>query len=110
MSTPAKSVLILASTSDIGRAIAHAYAAHGWSLQLAARNLEQLRRDAEDFKIRHQVRVSIYELDVTRHESLVDFSESLSPLPDTAICVVGLLGNQSQCERDLKQAPPARGI
>lgn len=104
MSGFTKTVLILASTSDIGRAIAREYAARGWSLQLAGRDVDQLNRDAEDFKIRYGVPVSVHEFDALRTGSHSQFAERLSPLPDTVISVVGLLGDQFRSETDLNEA------
>ena len=97
-------VLILGATSDIGRAIAHEYAMHGYALKLAARDSTRLNRDAEDLHVRHDVPVSIYEFDALRTGAHERFVDSLHPLPDTAICVVGLLGDQKESERKVEAA------
>ena len=51
--TEKSNVLIVGATSDIGRAIARAFAGAGHPLVLAARRPEALDRDAEDLRLRH---------------------------------------------------------
>ena len=48
MSTQRKTLLVLGATSDIGRAVARAYAGAGWAIQLAARDTAGLARDADE--------------------------------------------------------------
>jgi decaprenylphospho-beta-D-erythro-pentofuranosid-2-ulose 2-reductase len=50
-----KPVLIIGATSSIARSAAHAFAAKGHPLFLAARDEEELSRIATDIKIRYQV-------------------------------------------------------
>ncbi len=93
-------VLILGARSDIGRALARAYAATGRPLILAARNAERLADDANDMRIRHEVDVRIFEcdvLEVARHRFFLD---SLVPFPGTVVSVVGLLGDQIAARHD----------
>ncbi len=52
--------LVLGATSDIGRAIARELAADGWRLQLAARNADQLQREAADIGARSRVSVQTH--------------------------------------------------
>jgi len=99
-----RTVLILGSTSDIGRAIAVRYAMQGWALQLAGRNVNQLYLDSQDLRIRFEIPVSVHEFDAQRRETHKEFVSGLSPLPDTAICVVGLLGDQAGSEINLDEA------
>ena len=94
------SVLIVGAHSDIGRAIARAFARTGRPVILAARKPERLERDAQDLRLRHDVDVKTMEwdvLDMGRHGALID---QLDPLPEIAVSVVGLLGEQSKSETD----------
>lgn len=98
------SVLILGAHSDIGRAIARAFARSGRPLILAARHAERLERDAQDLRIRHDVDVRTVEWDVLdfgRQGALID---GLGPLPDIAVSVVGFMGEQAKSETDAEAA------
>lgn len=97
-----QTVLIIGATSDIARASAHAFAADGASLQLAARNPDALTADAEDLRIRYSVNVETCPLDVL--DAPAAFATTLDPLPDIAICVVGLLGDQASSQDDPRAA------
>jgi decaprenylphospho-beta-D-erythro-pentofuranosid-2-ulose 2-reductase len=94
------SVLILGAHSDIGRALARAYAAAGRDVVLAARQPERLERDAADLRLRHGVAVTVADcdiLDTARHGSLLD---EIGPLPGTVISVVGFMGQQPASEAE----------
>lgn len=105
--TTARSVLILGAASDIGIALAHEYAKAGHSLVLAARNIARFDTDAEDFRIRYGVSVSTVEWDVLSPNGGAADLSAMPNLPDTVICVVGLLGEQAASERD---APTAERV
>ncbi|WP_428246383.1 SDR family oxidoreductase [Ferrovibrio sp.] len=97
-------VLILGAKSDIAQATARVFAAHGHPLMLAARDLSRLESLAADLRIRHAATVSLHRfdaLDIAEHESFV---AGLPALPDVAISMVGILGQQQQSERDPVQA------
>lgn len=97
-------VLILGARSDIGKAAAHQFAALGHPIQLAARRAETLEADKSDIELRHGVGVSLHEFDalqVTTHAAFVD---RLPVLPQIAVCAVGLMGEQSENERDPDKA------
>lgn len=93
------SVLILGASSDIARAIGHKYAASGAALILAGRDPKALELDAEDFRIRYRVEVQVVGFDVLDTAGHAAFLDRLEMLPDTVICVVGLLGDQAQSEQ-----------
>ncbi|HLG85795.1 MAG TPA: SDR family oxidoreductase [Alphaproteobacteria bacterium] len=98
------SVLLLGAHSDIGRAIARAFARTGRPLILAARRAERLERDAQDLRLRHDIEVKVMEwdvLDVARHGALIS---QLDSLPEIAVSVVGLLGEQAKSETDCQAA------
>jgi decaprenylphospho-beta-D-erythro-pentofuranosid-2-ulose 2-reductase len=100
----ASPVLIIGAASDIGRAIAIAYAKGGRPLFLTARQPERLERDAADLRLRYDAEVTLLGfdlLDTAAHRMLI---ESLPVLPGTVICVAGLLGRQEEAAVDLSQA------
>ena len=100
----AGAVLILGARSDIARAMAHAFAARGHSVQLAARNAASLGADVSDIKLRHNVAVSAHEFDALDTEAMADFVDSLPELPEIAVCAVGYMGAQAENEQDLTKA------
>ncbi|MEX0965671.1 MAG: SDR family oxidoreductase [Bacteroidia bacterium] len=104
MDTPEKPyVLVIAATSDIGKALAHEYARHGYNLHLTARNQSLLQVTAEDIRIRYGVEVTSHRFDVLEFETHEAFYRQLSPAPKGVICVAGYLGNQQLAERDFAE-------
>jgi short-subunit dehydrogenase len=97
-------VLILGAGSDIGQAIARAFAAEGHPIQLAARNVTRLDPVRSDIALRHGVEVTLHEFDVLDTDSLNGFVDGLPSLPQVAVCVVGLMGTQEDNQRDQAQA------
>lgn len=96
--------LVLGATSDIGRAIARQLAADGWRLQLAARNADQLRREAADIGARTRMPVQTHLFEALAQAGDRNWPNGPAPLPDLAVCVVGLLGDQAACESDPGEA------
>jgi short-subunit dehydrogenase len=103
MTPPVQTVLILGGTSDIGRAIARAYANKGCELILAGRNTEQLKKDAEDLRLRYRGQVDTVEWNVLSPGGGWEVFSGAS-IPDIVICVAGLLGDQPQQEQDSNAA------
>lgn len=97
-------VLILGARSDIGKATAHAFAALGHPIQLAARRAETLDADRSDIALRHNVAVTLHEFDALGIPSHASFIDQLPELPEIAICAVGLMGEQTENEQDLERA------
>ena len=96
--------LVLGATSDIGRAIARALAQAGWQLQLAARDGERLQREAADIGARTAAPVQTLVFEALADDADDSWLAALAPLPDLAVCVIGLLGDQPQSERDANAA------
>jgi short-subunit dehydrogenase len=97
-------VLVLGGRSDIGLAAAHAFAALGHPVQLAARHVESLAPEQSDLSLRHGIDVSVFEfdvLDLAAHEAFLD---QLPVLPEIVVCAIGLLGNQEKDARDIEAA------
>ncbi|APX14042.1 SDR family oxidoreductase [Tateyamaria omphalii] len=100
-----KGLLLVGGTSDIGRAVAATYAARGWTVTLAARDAEGAERNADDIRTRsgaHQV--AVQHLDILDTGSFEGFLDGLDTLPDTVVCVVGMLGDQSRAQEDTDHA------
>jgi len=97
-------VLILGARSDIGKAVAHRFAALGHPIQLAARNAERLNAEKTDLELRHGVSVTLHEFDALATDTHETFVAGLPELPGVAVCAVGLMGTQPENERDLKAA------
>ncbi|MEM9433513.1 MAG: SDR family oxidoreductase [Pseudomonadota bacterium] len=102
MSTPP--VLILGARSDIGLAVAHAFAQQGHPVQLAARDAASLAPDQADIATRHDVEVTLHEFDALDIEGHDAFVESLADLPEIAVCAVGLMGDQEENTQDILAA------
>ena len=94
------SLLILGAKSDIARAVAQQYAANGYDLLLAGRNMIELADFAKDLAIRHDTTVSTFEFDANDFDSHAAFVEQLPQLPDGVMTAIGYLGDQQQAEQD----------
>ena len=99
-----KTLLLVGATSDIGRATALCYAQAGWRVLLAARNVDAARREADDIATRTGAEVSVHGLDILETDRFAAFVDALPALPDTVICVVGELGDQTRAQSDLHHA------
>jgi decaprenylphospho-beta-D-erythro-pentofuranosid-2-ulose 2-reductase len=93
----ASPVLILGARSDIGRAIARLYAAHGFKIVLAGRG--DLDSDRRDLELRTRGSVRTVAFDVT--DGAPDaFFATLDEVPGTVVMVAGLLGDQERSAAD----------
>ena len=100
MSGRHKTALVMGATSDIGRAIARRLAHRGYALQLAARDSVRLEREVQDLRVRTGTAVTSHCWDALRDGGGASFLDTLDPLPDVAVCVVGVLGDQAESQRD----------
>ncbi|UWQ59916.1 SDR family oxidoreductase [Leisingera caerulea] len=91
-------VLILGARSDIGLAVAHAYAAQGHPVQLAARNAGSLETQKTDLELRHSVPVTLHEFDALELEDHERFADALPELPGIAVSAIGFMGEQGESE------------
>lgn len=99
-------VLILGANSDIGLAIAKAFATkYKASIQLASRDLNQLKINASDLNIRYGINCDTYLFDAEDMNSHSDFYHNLKHKPDVAILAFGLLGkDQKDLQDDIQAA------
>ena len=115
MSNRIATALVIGATSDIGRALARRLADEGYALQLAARDVEQAEREAQDLRVRastpnrgarggdpgpEKVAVSVHRCEVLDADGGLTLLAELDPLPEVAVCVVGLLGDQAESLRN----------
>jgi NAD(P)-dependent dehydrogenase (short-subunit alcohol dehydrogenase family) len=100
----ASSVLVIGGSSGIGRATAMTYAARGWKVVLAGRNVAECELNADDIAVRTGLRPDVLELDILRTDQFAAFVDALPVLPDTVVCVVGLLSDQTQDQSDPARA------
>ncbi len=100
MNAKSETALVIGATSDIGRAVARKLAGGGCALQLAARDPARLEREARDVRTRTAVAVTLHRCDVLDEDGGVSLLHDLAPLPDVAVCVVGLLSDQADSQRD----------
>ncbi|MCF7817188.1 MAG: SDR family oxidoreductase [Kiritimatiellales bacterium] len=98
-----KNVLILGATSNLAQAMAKKFAAEGWSLSLAARNMELLQPVASDLQVRSKAEVQTVEFDATDFPSHQGFYDSLTTKPDAVICVFGYMGDQLIARTDFDE-------
>jgi decaprenylphospho-beta-D-erythro-pentofuranosid-2-ulose 2-reductase len=89
-----KTILILGGNSDIGKALAVAYAKQGYNLYLTSRNSEDTLSLSKDLKIRFDIEVNCFELDVLDFDSHSSFYQKLEIKPLGAISSVGYLDEQ----------------
>lgn len=93
----ASPVLILGARSDIGRALARAYASRGHAVILAARG--DIEADRRDLELRAGGSARAAGFDVT--DGAPDaFFAGLGEVPGTVIMVAGLLGDQDRSAAD----------
>lgn len=104
MSDVDKTMLLLGATSDIGHAVAAAYAAVGWRIVLAGRNRAGCERNARDLATRYGASVAVVDFDVCAVDRFQALLEGLPQLPDTVVSVIGLLGDQRCAEHDVAHA------
>lgn len=97
-------ILILGANSDIASSIAIVYAKkEGASLVLASRNLKALERQANDLRVRYQVKVAVVEFNACNYSSHRKFYEKLEERPDIVVIAFGSLGVQRQAEADFNE-------
>ena len=63
------SVLILGAQSDIAKSIAKKFGENNYNLVLAAKNIDELKIQSIDLKVRYNIVVDIYEFDVLKNET-----------------------------------------
>lgn len=96
-------VLIIGSKSDIGRAVARAYASDGYDLYLASRDAEDNQDFAKDIQVRFGRQAECIELDILDYETHQSCYETLDAKPIGVISVVGYLGSRVSARSDFSE-------
>jgi len=94
-----RSVLVVGATSDIGHAIARAFADQGYAVQLAGRDPVRLKAVADDLG---ESAAGTHPCDVLAEGGGTDVIDELDPLPDVAVCAVGAYGRAQGGEEALR--------
>jgi short-subunit dehydrogenase len=97
-------VLILGATSDIGFAIARKFASEKYAVQLAARNVSQLKTFLSDIIIRYCVPCSAHAFDAAEFETHQSFYNSLDPKPDITVYVIGYMNDNEKTVHDWNES------
>jgi decaprenylphospho-beta-D-erythro-pentofuranosid-2-ulose 2-reductase len=90
-------ILILGATSAIARATADSFASRGATLYLASRDAEELRRIADDIRIRYGVEVhhGLFDAEATEsHETFLRSVVEVMPRLSGVVLAFGYLGDQ----------------
>ncbi len=102
-----KNVLILGATSGIAKALAYQFAEQQHNLLLAGRDVEELKRIAQDISIRHEVRATVHPFDALDYEGHADFFagcvEAVGEI-DGVVLAYGYLGDQKLAENEFQEA------
>lgn len=104
---PAHVALIVGATSGIGRAVAKRWAAAGYRLILAGRDLPELERDAADLRLRHNTDVAVLPFDALRFDDHPAFFEAATKQFDGLDAILlchGLMHPQSKAQDDFTLA------
>ncbi|OYW82864.1 MAG: short-chain dehydrogenase [Hyphomonas sp. 32-62-5] len=96
----AKTILIIGGTSDISLALARRYAALGQHLILTARDVSKLDADMADARVRGAASARAVAFDLLQTEQYGAFIDSLGVLPDTIVCMAGIMSDQPAAQRD----------
>lgn len=99
-------VVFLGATKGMGRALARAMAARGANLFLLGRDLDDLRRSADDLRVHGAATVAVGSCDLLAPEGFgaaFDAAEVALGEVDTVVVTAGLFGTQEELEADLER-------
>lgn len=106
--TKTENVLVLGAGSGIAKALCHVLAARGCALVLAGRRTEELERQAEDLRIRHQTDVHVESFDASDFESHADFyarcRDQFDGQVDGVVLCHGYMVPQDRTQTDFDEA------
>jgi len=100
-----KTVLILGSNSDVGKACAYRFAKERFNLLLAARTVDRFQQSlSSDLSIRFGIKVQNLNFDALNTNDHKNFYNSMETKPDVVISVFGYLGTQEKAAVDFDEA------
>lgn len=100
-------ILIVGSTSGIAREIAKQFAAHGYSLALAGRDVEAVRQQAAELATEYGTYAVAYPfeaLQFDRHQSLIDQVRTDCGELEGLILCHGYLGDQHEAQQSMDES------
>lgn len=97
-----KKILILGAKSDIGIAIANKFALEGYDIQLAGRDVNEIKKIKSDLQKNYSINVEIYDFDVTNYDKFDNFINNLNTLPNIVVCSIGNMPAQNISEINIK--------
>lgn len=97
-------VLLLGATSDMGYAIAKEFASHKYDVQLAARNIDQLKPFQSDIEIRYGVKCTTHVFDALKFEGHQQFYNELQPKPEVTVYVIGYMNENEKVINDWSES------
>lgn len=98
-----KQVLILGGASDIGFAIANAFARNDYGVILCGRNKETLERNVNDIRVKYLTEARHAYFDATDFDSHKLFWESFDKKPIVTVCAFGYLGDHDKALNDTRE-------
>ena len=105
-----ETILIIGGTSDISLALARRYAALGHHLILTARDAAKLDADIADAWVRGAASARAVAFDLLQTDQYNSFIDSLGVLPDTVVCMAGIMSDQQAAQRDGALAEPVAEV
>ncbi len=97
-------VLILGANSDMAKATARRFASAGYHIQLASRNIEDLKKESEHIRVKYRVEVQEIFFDALNFDSHADFYSELNEKPSGVVVAFGILGDEKNARRDFPAA------
>lgn len=97
-------VLILGANSDMAKATARRFASVGYNIQLASRNIEELKKESEHIRVKYRVETQEFLFDALNFDSHADFYTKLNEKPSGVVVAFGILGDEKNARRDFPAA------
>lgn len=98
-------LLILGANSDVAWAAAKLFAKRsGAALTLASRDMELLEKKARDIRARYGCDAQAVAFDAVDYASHKEFYTGLQPRPDGVILAFGVIGDQSEAQKNFGMA------
>lgn len=94
-----ETVLIIGAQSDIAKSLAKKFAENNYDLILMARNIDQLKTQSTDLKVRYNIDIDIHEFNILTSNNYENFFKNLKKIPSITICAIGFLGEQKENEK-----------
>ncbi len=98
-----KSILIVGASSDLAISCAKQFADNGYDLQLAGRDIDKIKESYAGFNYKN-ISINFCKLDILDHKSFKKFIKELPEIPTIVLSAVGMLGNQSDNEKNINDS------